>query len=251
VRIKQILGLSLSIAKAQFKLRNEGTYLGMLWYLLNPFLTFILMYAIFFDRLGKGIPNYPLYLLVGIIMFNYFQAVTRESTKVIREKAGIIKSINFPKESLIGSIVLKTLFSHIFELVVLSLFLLFFGISIRTMLYYPLILSLLCIFTWGSSLILSAITVYFVDMDNIWAFASTLIWFATPVFYAIEGQSRLLFFNLFNPMYYLITMARDIIIYNRVPHILLIQGAVIYTLLSFIIGLFIFRKLSKKFAELI
>lgn len=206
MRIKQVLGLSLSLAKAQFKLRNEDTYLGVFWYLLNPVLMFILMFSVFHNRLGNDIPSYLLYLLLGIIMFNYFQAVTTESTKIIRGKRGLIKSINFPKESLIGSIVLKTLFLHIFEIIILCLFLLFFGIPIKMLVFYPLILIPLCLFTWGASFILSAIAVYFIDTKNIWIFVSRLIWFATPIFYAIGGQSRLFIFNLFNPMYYFITV---------------------------------------------
>jgi ABC-type polysaccharide/polyol phosphate export permease len=251
VRIKQILGLSLALAKAQFKTKNEGSYLGVFWYLLNPLLMFALLYLVFSTRIGQDILHYPLYLLLGIIMFNFFHNVTVESTETIRERAVIVKSINFPKESLIGSIVLKTLFSHIFEMIIFVLFLLFFGISLKTMIFYPIVLVFFCLFAWGSALILSAVSVYFIDIENIWIFVSRLIWFATPIFYAIEGQTRLLIFNLFNPMYYFITIARDLIIYNRIPHIFLIEGAIIYTLLSFFIGLFIFHKLKKRFAELI
>jgi lipopolysaccharide transport system permease protein len=184
-------------------------------------------------------------------MFNYFHNVTIESTKIIREKARIIKSINFPRESLTGSIVLKTLFSHLFEIIILSLFLLFLGIPVNTLIFYPLILIPFCLFTWGVSLVLASIAVYLIDLDNIWIFVSRLIWFATPIFYAIGKQTKLLYFNLFNPMYYFITIARDIIIYNKVPHIFLIQGAAFYTLLSIFVGIIIFTKLKKKIAELI
>ena len=226
--------------------------MGIFWYLLNPFLTFILMLVIFQDRLGQNIPDYPIYLLLGIIMFNFFQNITTESTRIIRERWGIIKSINFPRESLVGSNVLKTLFSHIFEIGVLFLFLLFFGIPVKNMLiFYPLLLILLSLFTCGISLILSAAAVYFIDLDNIWIFVSRLIWFATPIFYSIGGQDRLLIFNLFNPMYYFITIARDFIIYNKFPHIFLIQGIIFYTLLSMFAGLIIFNKLKKRFAEMV
>ncbi|MCH7640633.1 ABC transporter permease [Patescibacteria group bacterium] len=100
--------LSLALAKANFKLRNEGTYLGILWYLLNPLLLFALLFLIFFDRLGQNIEQYPLYLLLGIIMFNFFQQATTEATKIIDQNRHLIKSINFPKESLIASIISTT-----------------------------------------------------------------------------------------------------------------------------------------------
>jgi len=250
-RIKNILGLSLSIAKAAFKLKNEGTWLGVLWYLLSPVLTFLLLLGIFTDRLGKEIPSYPLYLLLGVILFNYFQKITNESVKIIRDNSGIIKSINFPKESLIGSIVLKILFSHIFEIFILIIFLVFFGVSVKTLIFYPLILFFLSIFSFGAGLILASLGTYFFDLNNIWLFVSKLIWFATPIFYVIGEQTRLFYLNLFNPMYYFITVARDLIIYVKVPEMWMVLGMIFYSFIFLITGLLIFNKLKIKFAELI
>ena len=250
-KIKSIAGLSLSLAKVRFKLRNEGTWLGVLWYLLAPLLTFILLLGIFTDRLGQNIPNYPLYLLLGIIMFNYFSKISSESVKILRSNSGIIKSLNFPRESLIGSVVLQALFSHIFIIIILLLFLLFFNIPIKMIIFYPLVLFIFSIFAFGFALILSSLAVYFFDLDNIWTFASTLIWFATPIFYAVEGQTRLGILNFFNPLYYYITIARDIIIYMKIPELIILLGGIFYSLIFLLIGLLIFNKLKPKFAELI
>lgn len=241
----------MAIAKAEFKLRNEGTWLGVFWYLLAPFFTFLLLLGIFNDRLGNNIPNYPLYLLLGIILFGYFQKITDESINIIRNNAGIIKSLNFPRESLIVSVVLKTFFAHIFEIFILIIFLLFFKIPVKTMIFYPLILIFISIFAFGAALILAALETYFFDLDHIWGFVSRLIWFATPIFYTIGGQTRLGRLNLFNPMYYFITVARETIIYAKTPSIWMIAGAVGYSLLSLILGLFIFNKLKHKFVEII
>jgi len=249
--VKQVFELSFVLAKAQFKLRNEGSYLGILWYLLNPILMFTLLLLVFSDRLGNNIPLYPLYLLLGIIMFNFFRQATIESTKAINESRFIIKSINFPREALIGSIVLKTLFSHIIEILVFFVFLLFYKAPIASIIFYPLILLMFCLFIFGASLALSALTVYFLDLENVWLFASYLLWFATPIFYAIGGQERLLIFNLFNPMYYFITVARDVIIYAKMPELWMVGGVLGYTFLSLMIGLIIFNILKHKFAEMI
>jgi len=251
-KLKQVLGLSLAIAKAEFKLRNEGSYLGILWYLLNPLLMFGLLLLIFSTRLGTDIPSYPIYLLLGIVMFNFFQSSTIESTKsIIKEDAGIIKSINFQKESLIFAIILKSLFSHFFEILLFAILLIVFKINLVLILAYLPMLVLLSFFTLGVSLILSSLTVYFVDLENIWNFAVRLIWFGTPIFYAIEGQTRLFYLNLFNPMFYFITTAREIIIYSNLPQIWLILGCVFYSLLFLFAGLILFNKLKNKFAEMI
>lgn len=250
-KLKSILGLSLQIAKTGFKLKNEGTWLGVLWYLLSPVLTFLLLLGIFTDRLGRNIPNYPLYLILGIILFNYFQKITDECVSIIRNNKGVIKSIGFPREALVGSSVLRILFSHIFEVFILIILFLFFKVSVKTMIFYPLILTFLSIFSLGVGLILAALGTCFFDLVNIWGFVSKLIWFGTPVFYAIEGQSRLGILNLFNPMYYFITIARDAIIYARMPQVWMIAGMVGYSLVSLILGLFIFNKLKIRFAELV
>jgi len=249
---KNFWQLSFQLAKAGFKLRNEGSYLGILWYLLNPLLLFLLLLFVFSDRLGSNITSYPLYMLLGIILFNFFQNATTESTRtIIRDYSGIIKSINFPKESLIGSLVLKTLFSHIFEIILFIVFLLIFKSSLVGLIFYPIILFFFCVFVFGTCLIFSSLTVYFIDLESVWAFASRLIWLGTPIFYAIGGQTRLFYINLLNPLYYFITISREIMIYSKMPELWVIFGAVFYSLLFLLAGMIIFNKLKIKFAEMI
>jgi len=251
-RIKNFWHLSLTLAKTGFKLRNEGSYLGVFWYLLNPLLLFLLLLLVFSDRLGSSIPSYPLYMLLGIIIFNFFQQSTTESTKTIaREYGGIIKSINFPRESLICSVVIKNIFSHLLEIILFIVFILIFKGSLIGLVFYPIILIFFCIFIFGACLILSSLTVYFVDLENIWAFVSRLIWLGTPIFYAIGGQTRLFYINLLNPLYYFITIAREIIIYSKMPELWMILGALGYSLLFLLAGMLIFNKLKVRFAEMI
>jgi ABC-type polysaccharide/polyol phosphate export permease len=249
--LKNTLNKSLALAKAEFKLRNEGSYLGIFWYLLNPTLTFLVLLVVFANKFSNNIPHYSLYLLLGIIMFNFFRQTTIESTQVINENRWLIKSINFPRECLVASLTLKTLFSHIFEIILFVILLFIFNVSTQGIIFYPLILFLFCLFIYGASLILAALTVYFIDLFNVWLFISFLIWFGTPIFYTIENQSWLFKLNLLNPIYYFITMARDLMIYAKSPETWMVLGAIFYSLLFLIVGLCVFNKLKYKFAELI
>lgn len=249
--MKRIVGTSYSLGIAHFKLRNEGSYFGIIWYLLNPILMFILLLAVFSERLGNDIDNYPLYLLLGIIMFNFFQAITSESTKVIRRDRGMIRSIRFPHESLIGSIVIVALFSHFFETIVMIIFLLIFDLSLFGLLFYPLIILLFSLFSLGVSLILSSIAVYFVDLDNLWSFGMKLLWLATPIFYSIPDSGGLYLMNLINPLYYFITLSRHIIVYHELPPSWILIGTLGFTIISLVMGLIIFKMISKKFAEMV
>lgn len=250
--IKKIFSLGFQLSKAEFKLKNEGSYLGVLWYLVNPILTFVLLYLIFLDRLGDNIQYYSLYLLLAIIMFNFFQSVTLESTKsIIKEYQHIIKSINFPREALILSILIKNTFSHVIEFILFCIIFFFINTNYINLLFYIPILILFGIFIYGFSLILSSLTVYFVDLDNIWNFLVKLIWFGTPIFYTLGGQNRLFMINHANPLYYYITLARDLIIYNKFPEIWIIVVCFVFSLFFFLAGMFIFAKLKHKMAELI
>lgn len=242
--------LAFQLAKVEFKLRNEGSYLGILWYLINPILFFSVLFLIFFDRLGQSIPQYPLYLFLGIIMFNFFQTTTTEVMTKLWGNRELIISIPFPKQVLIASNVMTYIFSHLFELFLFVLLLIFFKIPIYNILFYLPILFFLILFTYGSCLILSSISVYIMDLKNIWLFLIRLIWIGTPIFYAIEGQNRLFLINLFNPMYYFITIARDLIIYSQLPPLWLILIPLVFTLSFLIVGLILFNKLQPKFAEL-
>ncbi|MSU60681.1 MAG: hypothetical protein EXS52_02065 [Candidatus Staskawiczbacteria bacterium] len=249
-KLGDILGLSFALARAEFKLRNEGSYLGVFWYLLNPLLVIGLLFFVFSDRLGNDIPYYLMYLFLGVTMFNFFQSVTLESAKaIIEDHRGLVKSINFPRESLIISVILKNFFAHIFEIVLFALLLLFLKSSVLSIVYYLAVLPFFLLFVFGVSLLLSVITVYFVDVKNIWAFASRLLWLGTPIFYAIGGQTKLFYLNLFNPMYYFITFSREAVIYSRFPDTMVWAGMIFYAVVFFSVGLLIFSMLKVKIAE--
>lgn len=247
----QTIRLAYVLAKTDFKLRNEGSYLGVLWYLFNPLLMFLLLLLIFSDRLGNKIPYYPIYLLTGIIIFNFFQQATIESTICIINNNGLIKSIQYPKEALVLGIVLKVLFSHMIELSLLFILTLIYGLQPIWLVFYPILLSIMVFFIFGAALILSTITVYVSDMSNVWAFLLKLIWLGTPIFYEIGGQTKLFYVSLLNPLYYIITAAREIIINSSPPASWLIIGAIFYSTLSFLLGIILFNKYKDKFPELI
>ncbi len=241
--------LGLAFAKAGFKLQHEGSYLGLLWHFLNPLAAFIIIYLVFSQVFGQTIDQYPLYLLLGLIIFNFFRGVTSEATGILYGSRHIIKSINFPKESLIIASVLRSSYAHIFEVVVFVILMLFIGLPVTTILVYPVIFILLALFVYGLALGLSAFSVYFLDMSSIWGGFTQALWFATPIFYFVDQFSILSIFNLFNPLYYFISVSRDIIIYSTTPPLYMIGGVLGYTIVSLMLGHLIFNRVKNTFVE--
>lgn len=250
--LKKFWDLSLCLANVGFKIRNEGSYLGILWYLLNPIFLFILLLIIFSRNLGVEIEHYPLYLLLGIILYNLFQATTTEATILIRESRDLVKSINFPRATLITGGVLKMLFSHLFEIVIFVILMIILGTgNLFNILFYLIILISFAFFILGVSLFLGAISVYFIDIKNIWAFLLRLLLFGTPIFYTPEEGSKLTMVNSINPLYYFIDISRLVLVYNKVPPWEEMAIAISFSLLSFCVGFLVFNKLKNRFAEVV
>ena len=249
-KIIQFWQLTIILAKVNFKIKTEGSYLGIFWHFLNPLLSFLTLYFIFKNLTGQNIEQYPTYLLSGIIMFRFFQSVTTEATAVIPQSESAIRSLKFNFFVIPRSVVVSNLFSHAVEMFVMILFLSYLNLLTPVILYYPLVLALLTLFVTGLACFLSAVAVVFRDTDNIWSNAVRIIWFGTPIFYAASINPTLEKINLLaNPMFYFIEIMRTLIINNRWPDSSLILPAVLFTAVSLAIGLIVFNSLKRKFSE--
>lgn len=243
-RINNIFNLSWHLAKVNFKLRNEGSYLGIFWYLLDPLLMFLVLFTVFSKNIGSQIDHYPLYLLAGLVVFNFFSSVTSEAASVINANSHFIKSINIPAESLVFSLLLRHLFSHFFEILVFIIFLLYFQISIIGIFFYLPILLFFFLFTAGVSFLLATFGVYANDLNNVWRFISQVLFFASSIFYKFDSSVLLL---KYNPLAIFIESTRQAFIYQKWQF----PGYPLFfiTLSIFFLGLFVFIKNKQTFAE--
>lgn len=244
-----VIRLSVSLAKANFKLRNEGSYLGIFWYLLEPLSFFVILLFIRDAISVQSVEHYPIYLFLGLIMFNFFNAVTGFSTKVIQNNAGFIKSLRIDKEAFVVSGALQFTFSHFFEFLILIAFSVFFSINPIWIFSYFLIFIFFFLFTLGISFMISIIGVYMNDFKNIWSVATRLLWFITPIFYTVQNGGTLQTINFFNPLYHFINISRDLIVFNRIPDVTAIIYIVILSIGTFLLGLYIFEKNKDTLAE--
>lgn len=241
--------LSKTLAMSQFKLGNEGSYLGMLWYLINPLAAFTVLFIVFSNNLGSEIENYSVYLLLGIILFNLFRQITVESTRTIYNNRHLIKAMPFDYRVLILATVIRVLFSHLFEVLIFFIIASFFNISTFAIIFYPVLLFVFIVFIYGVSLFLSAISIYFMDLGNIWNAFAQALWFATPIFYIVNNNSLHQIFNDMNPLYHVITIARDLILRGELSESFSFIVLLLYATLALIVGEYTFKKASPYFAE--
>lgn len=249
--LKGILGLSLQLAKANFKLRNEGSFFGIFWYLLEPFLLFLIILMIRGMFNMKGIEHYPIYLLLGLIMFNFFSGTTSKSTKLIERNASFIKSMKINHESFVVSHITEGVFSHFFEVILFAVFMLYFKISLAWILFYPIIFVFLFLFLIGLSFLLSTIGAYVNDLDNVWKVIMKLLFFGTPIFYVVQEGSLIYNISLFNPLFYFLEVSRSLIIYHQFPGLWMMIIPVVISLVVFLLGIYVFEKFKNKFAEVV
>ncbi len=159
--IKQYWLMIWELSFSDFRLRDQGTILGFLWTLLYPLLFFCVLYTIFADWM-KQIHDFPLYMLIGMVQWNFFSGATSASILAIMRYSNFVKSIAFPKECVVVASVLAVLFSHSLELLMLIIFCAFIkGFVSMNILFLIPILILTVYLTIGISLLLALIGVYF------------------------------------------------------------------------------------------
>jgi len=239
------------MAVAEFRLKDQGTFLGFLWTLLHPLIYFIVLHSLFVKWMGNKISNFPLYLIIGIVQWNFFCTATMNAINSIRDHAPLIKSINFPKSVLVLSSVLSVLFSHLLELLILLVFWLIIGKNIGFSAFLLIVILMINVYlVTGVAFILSVIGVYFLDIFRIWGIVTSLGLFLTPIFYTLDmlapGKRSVI---LLNPMTHIIIASRSILIEDKIPQV---QGLLYVLAVSTVIlfsGYYLFKKNEGYFVE--
>ncbi|MEI8338936.1 MAG: ABC transporter permease [bacterium] len=249
------------LVKTDFKLRYQGSVLGYLWSLLRPLLLFLILYIVFdkFLKFGSAIPNYPVYLLLGIVLWNYFVEVTTGSVGAIVGKGDLMRKLNFPKYIIIFAGSMSALINLFLNFVVIGFFMYLSGIalSINGFVLIPVLIELF-ILSMGLAFFLSALFVKFRDVSYIWEVIIQAAFYATPILYGLslipEKAAKVL---ILNPMAQIIQDARWALITPKSETIYGVYGGSIFmwfvpigiTLIVSVSGALYFRGRSKYFAE--
>jgi lipopolysaccharide transport system permease protein len=239
------------LAWVEFKQRYKNSVLGYLWSLLEPLLMLSILYIIFSNLMKNPVEHYPIFLLMGIIMWSFFSRATTASLAVIRFKPSLIKKVYFPRDILVISNCTTALLMSLFESVVFIVFMAVFRIPLSlNIAYLPCIIFLFYLMTLGVSLALAALNVYYQDIQYIWAVILQIGFFATPVMYPLSVfPQNLLQVLSYNPLAQVIFLARDVTLYAKVPNTASFAFVIVIAFVILAIGYAIFFRLEPRFAE--
>jgi len=175
----------------EFKRVYFGTVLGYVWSLVRPLMLFGVLLFVFTQvfKLGSGIHNYPVILLLGIVNFTFFQEATQAAVTSVAAQEGVVRKTQFPRLVIPLAVVLTAFFNYCLNLLIVLAFLLAWGVDPSwTWLLFPVALAALFVLTAAASMMLSVLYVRFRDVAIIWTVLAQMLFYATPILYPLgEG----------------------------------------------------------------
>ena len=240
-----------SNVKKEIRGKYKDSFLGVIWSFINPLLQ-VAVYAIVFPYIMRvQTDNYLIYLIIGIIPWTFFTTVLNQGMISIRTNAGIIKKVYFPREILPISVALSGLINFFISCIIIVIFCVCGGVGISWhIIYLPLIAIVQFFLTLGIILAFSAINIYIKDCEYIINFFVNMLFYATPILYQTTlFPEKVRWILYLNPLTEIVEGYRDIFLYHQIPGFNSLVYMIVVAFLVFIIGMFIFRKLEKGFAE--
>ena len=240
-----------NFAISDLKVRYRNSILGVLWSIIEPLLMLSVLYFVFSTMFKFDIPNFPIYLLLGIIIYNCFKNGTSFALNSLTNRSALITQIYFPRSiPAISSAIIASIMLAI-EVGILLIFMIAFQfVPPITILLLPLVLGLQFMFVVGVCLPLSVLNVKFKDTEFIWNVVVHAGFFLTPIFYQFDMLPEFVQNILqFSPMVQILTMAHHVVLYGLLPPINSILYAVGSISVLTIIGYLIFRKYQAQMVE--
>ncbi len=258
---KQNRALLSELVRTDFKLRYQGSILGYAWSLLRPLLLFLILYVVFvkFLKIGNSVPHYPVYLLLGMVIWNFFIEMTSQSVGVVVGRGDLIRKVRIPRWILVVATSFSALINLLLNLLVVIIFMIFNRVHPHlSMLFLPLLLIEAYLFALGVSFFLAAAFVKYRDISYIWEVVLQAFFYLTPILYPLSRIKSVLFqkLMLLNPMAQTIQQARYVSVTRQTLTIdVVFRGGwdmylpYVFIVLTLAIGCSYYFKQSKKFAE--
>lgn len=186
--LRRFVELTLTLARTEFKLRYFGSVLGYLWSLMRPLLFFGVLYLVFTKvfKLGRGIPHYPVYLLTGIVMWNFFIEATSGCVPCLVAREGLLRKVRFPRIVVPLSVSLTAVFNLGMNFIAVFIFALANGVvpKLTWLELIPIVGAYIGLAS-GVGMLLCALYVPYRDIQPIWDVVSQLLFYGSPIIYTV------------------------------------------------------------------
>ena len=244
-------GILFNFAISDLKIRYRNSILGIFWSLIEPLLMLGVLFFVFSTMFKFEIENFPIYLLLGIICYNFFKNGTTFALNSLTNRSSLMTQIYFPRAIPGLSSGVTAAIMLLLELVVLGIFMVALEYTPPiTILVLPLILALEFLLVLGMALPLSVLNVKFKDTEFIWMVVVHAGFFLTPIFYQFDMLPDYVQSVLqFSPVVQVVTMAHHVVLYGILPSVNSVLYAVGSTSIIVIIGYLIFRRYQVRIVE--
>lgn len=237
------------LVKKGIKLKYRRSYLGIIWSLLEPLLTMVVLTIVFGTLFGNKTREFPVYILTGRLLYSFFSTATKSSLSSIRKNAAMIKKVYVPKYLYTLSSVLYNYVIFLISLVVLVAASIFLGVypSWYTLqIAVPLVL--IFFLSYGCGMVLATIGVFFRDMEYIWSVALMLVMYTCAIFYYPQKllESGWDWILRYNPLYCIIDIFRAGV-FGQAMDMRNLTYATIFSFASVVVGLVFFKKKQDEF----
>ena len=237
------------LVKKGIKLKYRRSYLGIIWTLLEPLMTMMVLCLVFGTLFGKDDPTFPVYVLTGRLLYSFFSTATKTAMRSVRQNAAMIKKVYVPKYMYPLSTVIYEYVIFLISLIVL--FVVAIVLKVRPTIYLvqaivPLVL--IFILVLGVGLILANVAVFFRDMEYIWSVGLMLIMYTCAIFYKTErviGTGNGWVFKI-NPLYSIIAIFRNAV-YGQPMELYHLCYATICSFGALIVGVVLFIRKQDDF----
>lgn len=243
-RKKQYFFVIRELTSREVKRKYARSHLGIIWSVLNPLLTMLVMTFIFSAMFKRSIENFPLYYLTGNIMWILFSVATNSAMTALVDNKTLLIKAKLPKQTFVLSRIYTAFVNFLYTCIAYVLMLIAYRIKPSfTMLFFPIAVLLLLMFATGIGYILSILYVFFADISYLYGIILTLLMYLCAIFYPVDGLAPVVkqVINV-NPIYLAIYIARECMVYGRVPHWSAFLKLGIAAVISFTFGYHVFHK---------
>ncbi len=244
--------MPINMVRRELRGKYKGSILGFLWTFINPLLQLVVYTIVFSNIMRMGVSNYEIFLFVALIPWMFFSTSVLSGAGSIIYNQSLVTKIYFPREILPLSVVTSNFINMIYCSVIVLAVVLFYHMNLNLEVWFmlPVIAFIEYILVIGIVLIVSALTVYFRDLEHILGIIIMAWQFLTPVMYPesfVPSQYQAILY--LNPMTPIIISFRDVLYYGKMPVVENLVYAFLWSLIIFICGFLLFGKLQKDFAE--